>query len=178
MRSGAGAIRWAGCSNNDEDLIRQDAHLLGYDLTELLPNDEGLSDDGAAMAAVSYIMFRARGLLDGRRVWCFCDECRFYLPVLGRILEDISLSGRKLELMLWLAAQEPEHIVNDPVGKSLISQIRTVIAFPNPNASVRGYGEGLRFTRAEFEQLTGDMLVGGGRCFLLKRGKRFGDLPL
>ncbi|MGE4043375.1 MAG: type IV secretion system protein VirB4 [Acetobacteraceae bacterium] len=162
-----GSMGWL--LDNEEDLIRQDAHLLGYDLTELLPAEEGMADDGSAQAAVSYIIHRARKLLDGRRVWMFCDECRFYLPVLGRVLEDMSLTGRKLELALWLAAQEPEHLVNDPIGNSIIKQCRTVIAFPHSEASFEGYVRGLRFTRAEFEALTGDMLIGNARGFLLKR---------
>lgn len=163
----AGSMGWL--YDNGEDLIRQDARLLGYDFTELLPGDEALSDDGAAEAAASYIVHRLRGVMDGRRMWMFCDECRFYLPVLGRILEDMALTGRKKELSLTLAAQEPDHLASHPVGLSLLSQCRTVIAFPNANASETGYRGALRFTEAEYAKITGDMLVGGGRCFLVKR---------
>jgi type IV secretion system protein VirB4 len=164
---GIGSMAWL--FDNEEDLIRQDGHLLGYDFTELLPSDENLSDDGAAEAAASYIMHRARDLMDGRRLWAFCDEARFYMQTLGRILEDVALTGRKKELMLWIAAQEPEHLLNHPQGASLVSQCRTIIAFPNAQANRRGYIEGLRFTEPEFAKVTGDMLVGGGRRFLLKR---------
>ncbi len=155
--------------DNDEDEVRLDAELLGFDLTELLPRDEAMTDDGAANAAAAYIFHRLRELMDGRRLAVFGDEVRFYLPTIGRVLEDLSLTGRKKELLLALAAQEPEHLLSHPVGPSLVSQAVTTIIFPNARARRPDYVDQLGLTEAEFEQVRGDMLLGNARRFLVKR---------
>lgn len=155
--------------DNADDEVRLDANLVGFDLTELLPKDERAVDDGVCAAAAGYLIYRARGLMDGRRIAVICDECRFYLPVLAKVFEDFALTGRKKELMIWLAAQYPEHILNNPDGPSLVAQCPTVIAYPSKKADRATYIKRLGFTAAEFRQVTEEMPVAPERSFLIKR---------
>lgn len=175
--NGAGARfeKWCrGGSNgwlfdNADDEVRLDANLVGFDLTELLPKDERAVDDGVCGAVTGYLIYRARKLMDGRRMAVICDECRFYLPTLAKVFEDFALTGRKLEMMIWLAAQYPEHILNNPDGPSLVAQCANVIAYPSKQADRATYMKRLGFTAAEFRQVTEEMPAAPERSFLIKR---------
>ena len=155
--------------DNEEDHVRLDANLVGFDLTELLPKDERAADDGVCGAAAEELIYRARKLMDGRRMAVICDECRFYLPTLAKVFEDFALTGRKKEVMIWLAAQYPEHVLNNPDGPSLVAQCPTVIAYPSKKADRATYMKRLGFTAAEFRQVTEEMPVAPERSFLIKR---------
>jgi len=155
--------------DNAEDEVRLDANLVGFDLTELLPKDERAADDGVCGAAAEELIYRARKLMDGRRMAVICDECRFYLPTLAKVFEDFALTGRKKEVMIWLAAQYPEHILDNPDGPSLVAQCPTVIAYPSKKADRASYMKRLGFTAAEFRQVTEEMPVAPERSFLIKR---------
>lgn len=155
--------------DNGEDHVRLDASLVGFDLTELLPKDERAADDGVCGAAAEELIYRARKLMDGRRMAVICDECRFYLPTLAKVFEDFALTGRKKEVMIWLAAQYPEHVLNNPDGPSLVAQCPTVIAYPSKKADRATYMKRLGFTAAEFRQVTEEMPVAPERSFLIKR---------
>ena len=159
--------------DNDEHLVDfhapVEARLYGFDFTELMPKEEGLADDGACAAAAAVIIYQMREMMDGRRIVAFFDECRFYMDTLGQVIEDLSLTGRKNELAVWMAAQEPSHFLSHRVGASLVGQCHTKIAFPNSKAVIDDYVSGLGFTRAAAEQIKTGMVVGGGHCFLVWR---------
>jgi type IV secretion system protein VirB4 len=158
--------------DNDEHLIDfhapVDANLYGFDFTELMPKDEGMADDGACSAAAAVIVHQLREMMDGRRIAVFADECRFYMDVLGQVFEDLALTGRKAELMVWMAAQQIGHILRHPAGASLLAQCRTKILFPD-KAAVLDDMIGIGFSRVAAEQVKTGMTLGGGRRFLLWR---------
>jgi type IV secretion system protein VirB4 len=159
--------------DNDEHLVDFNApvkaRIFGFDFGELMPKDEGMADDGACAAAAAVIIYQMREMMDGRRIACFFDECRFYLDSLGKVIEDFSLTGRKNELMVIMAAQEPAHFLQHPVGRSLIGQSRTKIAFPDKSADIAAYIDGIKFTQAAADQVKVHMNLGAGRRFLLWR---------
>ena len=159
--------------DNDEHLVDFNApvqtKLFGFDFTELLPKDESLGDDGACAAAAAVIIHQLRGLMDGRRIAGFFDECRFYLDVLGEVIEDFSLTGRKNEFMVMSAAQEPAHYLRHAAGRSIVGQSATKIAFPDASADIDAYVQGFKFTEAAARQVKSDMAVGNSRRFLLWR---------
>ena len=150
------------------DLGSSPTRFYGFGLTELLPTEDR-DDDGACNVAASVIMHQLRGLMDGRRIAIFADESRFYLDALEGMLEDFALTGRKKELALFIAAQEPAHFLATGVGRSLISQCFTKIIFPNQSAKHEDYVDGLKLTPAAFRQVRGDMTMGAARRFLLWR---------
>jgi type IV secretion system protein VirB4 len=149
--------------DNDEDLLTAagQTRLAGFDFTDLLPNEER-PDDGCAGAMAADIMFRMRKVMDGRRFVAIVDECRFYMDSIAGMIEDFALTGRKKEMILILAAQKPNHILDhrdalgqpSGLGKSILAQCPTNFLFPDQSARWEEYGsQGLGCTPAEFRFL-------------------------
>jgi type IV secretion system protein VirB4 len=168
-------------------LLANDAHLVdwadnpsgffGFDFTELLPKQESLSDDGSCSAAASVIITELRGLMDGRRIWIGCDECRFYLDVIGDWIEDMALTGGKMEAAIWLAAQNAGHYLRHSRGRSILAQCPTKISFPDEAAVDTDLRDGFGYTDAAIRMVKTGMSVKrggdgrlGARKFLLWRG--------
>jgi type IV secretion system protein VirB4 len=109
--------------------------------------------------------------MDGRRLAVVCDECRFYLlnPLFSRMIEDFALTMRKKEGMLWLAAQQPEHITGSDIGASLVSQCQTMFLFPSRTADPMQYIDKLGCSPAMFRAITEEMPVAPYRSVLIKR---------
>lgn len=175
-RLGAGARfeRWcAGGSmgwlvDNREHVISLGPGQYGIDITELIPQ-EGQDDDGACSIVAAVILHQLKGLMDGRRMAIFCDESKFYMEPLQLLFEDISLTGRKKDVILGLLAQQPEHHSDSKIGMSLISQTRTRFYFPDPSLDVDTLLNKHKLSKAAVRLLKGDMTSGGGRRFLLWR---------
>lgn len=152
------------------DIDPRKTRLFGFDFTALLPK-EGETDDGSCQAVAAVIMHQLSEYIDGRRIFAMFEECRFYLEPLARMIEDYALTGRKNELMIVLIAQQPEHILDTPIGLSLMSQCRTKIMFPNKAADRQTYVDRVRVSAQAYEQLSHGMFAGGGRRFLIWRGE-------
>jgi type IV secretion system protein VirB4 len=157
-----GALGWV--FDNDHDEVRLDTPLVGFDMTALL-------EHRACPAVGAYLLHRIRDLMDGRRLAVVCDECRFYLlnPLFSRMIEDFALTMRKKEGMLWLAAQQPEHITGSDIGASLISQCQTMFLFPSRTADPAQYMDKLGCSPAMFRAITEEMPVAAYRSVLIKR---------
>lgn len=160
-----GSMGWL--LDNREHVITVGAGLYGFDFTDLIPK-EGQDDDGSCHTAAAVIMHQLAGLMDGRRIAAFFDECRFYLEPLKRMIEDYTLTGRKKELMCWLVAQQPEHFTGTAMGMSLVQQMRTKFIFPDANLDENNLKQ-LKLSPAAIKQLKEDMTLGNGRRFLLWR---------
>jgi type IV secretion system protein VirB4 len=161
----AGSMGWL--LDNEEHVISVGAGLYGFDFTDLIPR-EGAEDDGACTVAAAVITHQLAGLMDGRRIACFFDECRFYLEPLKRMIDDYTLTGRKKELMVWLIAQQAEHFTDSAMGMSLVQQMRTKFIFPDASHDADNLAK-LKLTQAAIRQLKEDMTLGTGRRFLLWR---------
>jgi type IV secretion system protein VirB4 len=151
--------------------------FFGFDFTELLPKEESLSDDGSCTAAASVIITELRHLMDGRRIWIGCDECRFYMDVIGDWLEDMALTGGKMEAAIWLAAQNAGHFTQHSRGRSILAQCPTKISFPDDAAVETDLRDGFGYTDAAMKMVKTGMSVKrggdgklGARKFLLWRG--------
>jgi type IV secretion system protein VirB4 len=160
-----GSMGWL--LDNRKHVISMGPGLYGFDFTELIPR-EGQDDDGACTAAAAVIMHQLAGLMDGRKIAAFFDECRFYLEPLKRMIEDYTLTGRKKELMCWLVAQQPEHFTESAIGMSLIAQMRTKYIFPDANFRESSLLK-LELSKAAIRQLKEDMTLGNGRRVLIWR---------
>jgi type IV secretion system protein VirB4 len=162
-----GSMGWL--LDNREHVIDVGPGLYGFDFTDLIPR-EGSEDDGACTAAAAVIMHQLAGLMDGRRIAAFFDECRFYLEPLKRMIEDYTLTGRKKELMCWLVAQQPEHFTDTEMGMSLVTQMRTKVIFPDSNHSAEALRK-LEISDSAITMLKQDMTLGKARRFLLWRNE-------
>ncbi|MHA3902797.1 VirB4 family type IV secretion/conjugal transfer ATPase [Castellaniella sp. WN] len=138
--------------------------LFGFDLTELLDDDE------VRGAATLYLKHRVDALHDGRRIINLYDECQHPLKDahFQESMQDAARTIRKKNGVLALATQEPGAILDNPVGASLVQQTATLILLPNPKACARDYIEGFGLTVAEFELL--QSLGEASRKFLVKQG--------
>jgi type IV secretion system protein VirB4 len=157
-----GALGWA--FDNDVDEVRLDAGMVGFDLTQILDHAE------VCAPAAAYLLHRVGSVVDGRRFVMACDEFRAYLlnPLFAAVVDTFLLTVRKNNGLLILATQQPEHVLESPLGASLVAQCQTKILFPSPTADEAAYVDGLKCTPGEFRQVRTEMVV-GTRRFLLKR---------
>jgi type IV secretion system protein VirB4 len=156
------ALDWA--FDGDTDAVRIDEAITGFDMTQLLEHDEVCAPAGA------YLLYRVTQILDGRRVVLSIDEFRFYLKneQFAAVVDNLLLTVRKSNGAVFLALQMPEHILESPLGPSIVAQCQTKIMYPSPTADRAIYIDGLKCTEGEYRAVREDMLI-GKRRFLLKR---------
>jgi type IV secretion system protein VirB4 len=156
------ALGWA--FDGDADEVKIDEAITGFDMTQLLEHDEVCAPAGA------YLLYRVTQILDGRRVVLSIDEFRFYLknPQFSAVVDNLLLTVRKSNGAVFLALQMPEHILESPLGPSIVAQCQTKIMFPSPTADRDIYIGGLKCTEGEYRAVREDMVI-GKRRFLLKR---------
>lgn len=156
------ALGWA--FDNDQDEVKIDDSITGFDMTQLLEHDEVCAPAGA------YLLYRVTQILDGRRVVLSIDEFRFYLknPLFASVVDNLLLTVRKTNGAVFLALQQPEHILENAIGPSIVAQCQTKIFFASPTADHDVYTHGLKCTEGESRAVREDMLI-GKRRFLLKR---------
>jgi type IV secretion system protein VirB4 len=156
------ALGWA--FDGDKDDIKIDEAITGFDMTQLLEHDEVCAPAGA------YLLYRVTKILDGRRVVLSVDEFRFYLKnqQFASVVDNLLLTVRKSNGAVFLALQMPEHILESPLGPSIVAQCQTKIMFASPTADRNTYLDGLKCTEAEYRAVREDLVV-GKRRFLLKR---------
>ncbi|MBY5413380.1 VirB4 family type IV secretion/conjugal transfer ATPase [Rhizobium leguminosarum] len=156
------ALGWAFDGEVDE--VKLDASITGFDMTQLLEYEE------VCAPAAAYLLHRVGSVVDGRRFVMSCDEFRFYLlnPQFAAVIDKFLLTVRKNNGLLILATQQPEHVLESPVGASLVAQCMTKIFYPSPTADRSAYIDGLKCTEGEFQAIREHMAI-GSRKFLLKR---------
>jgi type IV secretion system protein VirB4 len=156
------ALGWA--FDNDQDEVRIDDSITGFDMTQLLEHDEVCAPAGA------YLLYRVTQILDGRRVVLSIDEFRFYLknPLFAYVVDNLLLTVRKSNGAVFVALQQPEHILENAIGPSIVAQCQTKLFFASPTADHDVYIKGLKCTEGEYRAVREDMLI-GKRRFLLKR---------
>jgi type IV secretion system protein VirB4 len=157
-----GANGWLFDGEADE--VRTDARMVGFDMTKLLAHY-------ACPAVAAYLLHRIRPRIDGTPVVVACPEARFYLlsPLFASIIEDFALGLAKKNGALWLDTQEPQHLLDAPVGASLVSQCSSIFQYPTRTAKREVYLDKLGFSPAMFKAITEEMPVLPFRSVLLRR---------
>lgn len=151
--------------NPRDELDLSDADLFGFDLTEFL--EQGAIRD----AALTYLLYRTRQMIDGRRfVYCF-DEVQHPLkvPFFQEMMQNESRTIRKDNGVFIFATQEPDAILANPVGRSLIQQSATALYLANPKGTAEEYIDGFKLTTAEFKMVC--ELGEFSRQFVVKQGE-------
>nr|WP_012476030.1 VirB4 family type IV secretion/conjugal transfer ATPase [Rhizobium rhizogenes]ABW33681.1 rcorf124 [Rhizobium rhizogenes] len=156
------ALGWAFDGESDE--VKLDPSITGFDMTHLLEYEE------VCAPAAAYLLHRIGAMVDGRRFVMSCDEFRSYLlnQKFAAVVDKFLLTVRKNNGMLVLATQQPEHVLDSPLGASLVAQCMTKIFYPSPTADRSAYIDGLKCTEREFQAIREEMAI-GSRKFLLKR---------
>lgn len=151
--------------DNATDNLDFDAcKMFGFDMTELLNNDE------VRTSALQYLMFRMDSVMDGRRFVCFMDE--FWRLLMDAIFEDFANNKlktiRKLNGFLVFGTQSPKDTLKSRIAHTIIEQCLTHIFLPNPKAKREDYIDGFHCSEREYEIIK--TLPEGSRQFLVKQG--------
>lgn len=166
-----GLTRWCGTGDrawvfdNDSDTLNLGSDCLGFDMTDVLDNDD------LRTPIAMYIIHRIKELLDGRRAIVNFDEGWKYAkdPILGPQLEDFYRTIRKQNGVMIFGTNDVSDITKNELGKVFVQQSQWQIYFPNPLAKEVDYIEGLDLSRKEYEIIK--TLPEESRCFLIKRGR-------
>lgn len=165
-----GALGWA--FDGEADLLDLDAPFASVDPTAVM------SDPNVMPPMAAYMLYLT-GLLSGtRRVIVHADEARSYLPPARMIgdqlemrfakgFEDFLLTGRKLDLSFDAAVQQPEHILEHPIGPAVIAQTKTKVLYPNPDAEWAFYRR-LGATQRIHRAVSRDMMVGAKSKIIMR----------
>lgn len=155
-------LGWA--FDNERDLIRMDARVVGFDTTALL------RDDTVCSPTLSYLFYQTRKLIDGRPIVLVIDE--FWQTDRVAAFRDENNDQlktiRKNEGVVLLATQSARDALDSPNAHTLKQQIPTKIFFGDETASRADLCDGMGLTEAEFLAVT-QQLPSLKHTFLIKR---------
>jgi type IV secretion system protein VirB4 len=164
--------RWAGkgaalgwlFDNAEDTLTVDDVPMVGFDVTEFLPNDE------TREPTIMYLFHRIESLLDGRRVPIFFDEFGQLSKdkAFQDLVENKLVTIRKQDGFVIMGTQMPGQVVNSPIAGAIVQQTATKIFLPNPEADKDEYMQGFKLTEREFEIIKN--FGEKSRLFLVKQG--------
>lgn len=156
-------LGWVFDSEAD-NLNFSDCKLYGFDMTELLDNED------VRPHALFYLLYRMEEVIDGRRFVCFMDE--FWKLLLDDIFEDFSQNKlkviRKQNGFLVFGTQSARDPLKSKIAHTIIEQCPTQLFMANPKAAEVDYCDGFHLTKREFEIIKN--LPDGSRSFLIKQG--------
>jgi type IV secretion system protein VirB4 len=114
-----------------------------------------------------------RLFMDGRRGVAALDEFRKYFlhPQFGEMAEDFLLTSRKSNWIVLLVTQQPEHVLGDKFGATLIGQCHSLFLFPTPTADEDVYRNQLFLSEGELRAIREDMQPGSRRFLIKRRGE-------
>ncbi len=165
--SSGGALAWA--FDAPEDAITHQlsqSRLVGFDMTEIL------QDPIVRAPLTAYLFERIEALLDGRPLVAWIDE--FSKLIGSNEFADLAADGtktwRKRNAVMAFATQSPSDILASRVARSLVEQTPTKVLFPNPDAALADYVEGMGLTAREYDILRTE-LNPGSRRFLVRQGR-------
>jgi len=140
--------------------------LTGFDVTEFLDSPT------IRTPITSYLLYRARALIDGSPFVLWIDE--FWRLLDDEYFEDFVRDQlktiRKKNGIVITSTQSPADALNSRIASALLEQTPTKIFLPNEYASERDYRDGFKLTEAEWLLL--QPLIKSSRRFLLKQGGR------
>jgi type IV secretion system protein VirB4 len=164
--------RWAGKNaplgwlfdNPEDTLDLSDTPIVGFDVTEFLPNEE------TREVTIMYLFHRIESLLNGQRVPIFFDEFGQLVKdqAFQELIENKLVTIRKQDGFVIMGTQMPGQVINSPIAGAVIQQTATKIFLPNPEADRDEYVNGFKLTQREFELIKS--FGEKSRKFLSKQG--------
>jgi type IV secretion system protein VirB4 len=155
-------LGWA--FDNEQDDLRMDARMIGFDTTALL------RDEQVCSPTLSYLFYRTRKLIDGRPIVLAVDE--FWqtdrVPSFRDENNDHLKTIRKNEGVVLLATQSARDALNSPNAHTFQQQIPTKIFFGDESARREDLVDGMGLSEAEFLAVT-QQLPNMRHTFLMKR---------
>jgi type IV secretion system protein VirB4 len=144
-----------------------DAHVIGFDYTEFLDDQE------TGTPVLMYLMDVMKDLIDGRRLMYLISEFWKALgdPVFSDFAKREQKTIRKKNGLGLFDTQSPSDVLNSDIGRTMVEQSVTKICLPNPEAVREEYVEGFGLSNAEYETVK-SLGSQGGRKFLVKQDHR------
>lgn len=151
--------------DNEKDVVRLDAPVLGFDQTVILDNPMAR---GPVMATLYHYVNK---LIDGRRLLFVIDE--FWKSLLDEAFRDLVNDKlrtlRKLNSPMILVTQSPRDALVSAIAHTIKDQCPSQVYFSNSRATWEDFGTpGMGLTQAEWEIVKS--LPEGRGDFLLKQG--------
>jgi type IV secretion system protein VirB4 len=140
--------------------------IVGFDMTEVL-------DDDLVRGPLTHYLFHVvEGLLDGRRLVAWLDEFSRLVgdPGFADLASDGTKTWRKRNGVIAFVTQSPSDVLESPVARALVEQTPTKVLFPNADARMSDYIDGLGLNEREYSLVKTD-LTPGSRRFLVKQGR-------
>ena len=158
-----GPLGWV--FDGEQDEIKFDRQLVGFDMTEFLSNDV------IRGPMMSYLFYRIRELLNGERLVIAIDEFWRALRDEGfrEFIEDGLKTMRKQNGFFIFATQSPVDALKSTISHTIIDQCVTQIYMPNGRAQEVHYIEGMKLTEREFALVQKEM-GDNSRQFLIRQG--------
>jgi type IV secretion system protein VirB4 len=148
-----GSLAWV--FDNDEDRVDFNAPAFGVNFGPLLEMPNVIEP------CAEYLRCRMEPLFDGRRIVIVFDEAQAYLPAanFAERMKTFLQRARKLGVVMFILAQQPEDMLRGPLGAAIVGQCHTIIVSPTSKANHDVYcgKQGLRFTEGEFHAITSRM---------------------
>lgn len=151
--------------DNDVDALAFAPRFMGFDVTQLLDNQE------VRTPVMMYLFHRLLGLVDGRRLVIDIDE--FWKALGDEAFRSLAQDGlktfRKQNALMVFGTQSPADVLGSPIAHTILEQCATKIFLPNPHANRRDYVEGFGLSHRELH-LVREGLTPESRRFLVKQG--------
>ncbi|HEX7826470.1 MAG TPA: VirB4 family type IV secretion/conjugal transfer ATPase, partial [Mycobacterium sp.] len=140
--------------------------LYGYDYTEFLSERELC---GPVMA---YLMHLADSMIDGRPFVYYVTEFWQAMsdPYFTEYVRNKQKTIRKESGLGVFDTQQPDDVLTEEIGKTMVQQCVTKIYLPNPDADRADYVDGFKLTESEFKLLRS--FTADSRLMLIKQGHR------
>jgi len=149
--------------NSFDSLDFESAPIFAFDGTEILDKKEIVSPIS------SYLLYRIRQILDGRRLPIIMDEFWMWLnsPSFEPFIKDGLKTFRKLNAFMIFATQSPDEVLRSPIARTVVEQIETFLFLPNAKADLDQYTKQLQVSEKEYKIIKN--LADDSRQFLIKK---------
>ena len=156
---------YAWVSDNPRDLVKLDAHVLGFDVTEFL------DDPMVCGPMMTHLLYRTGKLADGRRILYIVDEGWkvVNIPAFSDAAMDGMKTDRKKNAAIIFGTQSIRDALKSPIGYTIREQCKTVIGFGVERPDREDF-KALKYSDRECEIIE-DLKPGTG-MFLLRQGGR------
>lgn len=160
-----GASGWV--FDNENDTLNLNCNIVGFDMTEIL------DDDSVRTPIVMYLFHRMNtDFIDGSPCIVPMDEFWKLIndPVFAPEVKDQAKTIRKRDGFTLGSTQEPDDLVDSPIGKTIVNSSVTQIFLPNPKANESAYMGHFKLSQAEYDTIKS--LGKNSRQFLIKKGNQ------
>lgn len=158
---------YAWVTDNDQDMVKLDAHVIGFDVTKFL------DDPMVCGPIMTHLLYRTGKLADGRRILYIVDEGWkvVNIPSFADSAMNELKTDRKKNAGFIFGSQSINDALNSPIGYTIREQCKTVIGF-GVETPDRADFKKLRYTDRECEILEDLGRNPGTGQFLLRQGGR------